>query len=390
MVSFIDFFRMIGIPMNVHSMQLIVPLGISFLTFIAISYLVDIYRNQLQPEKNITNLTLSLIFFPIILAGPIQRPSTLLPQIRKPRKFEFEQASDGLRQILWGLFVKMVVADNLASIVNVIFPEKGRFNGITLALGAIMFSIQIYADFSAYSNMAIGTARLLGFNLMQNFRYPYFASNIADFWKRWHISLTTWFRDYIFLPLSYVISRRIKPERVLFVKTEMIIYSSGIFITWLLTGFWHGAKWTFLLWGMIHAVFLILHHALRKPRKRLLAVKGFHTGIIVIVVERTSMLVIVVISMIFFRVNLVYGGWRYITLMGKKPFLTLPEEIPLKMIIPVFILFFVEWIQRDKLHGLDFTGSTKPIVFRWSVYLVLLILILLFKNNPQQFYYFRF
>ena len=388
--SFLDFFRLFGIFMNFHSIRLIVPLGISFMTFLAVSYLVDIYRKQLLPEKNLVNLSLSFSFFPILLAGPIQRPITLLPQIKSQRIFEYTAATDGLRQVLWGLFVKIVIADNCALYVNEVFTMKPEYGGSTMILGAILFAIQIYADFSAYSNIAIGSARLLGFNLMQNFNYPYFATDIKDFWKRWHISLTTWFRDYVFIPLSYFISRKIKSDKFLFIKTDLVIYGVGIFITWLVTGLWHGAKATFIVWGMIHALFLILHQVQRKPRKRLLTspnafLRAGYKGI-----ARIFTLCIVLVSWIVFRAADIGSALDYLTRSVSGTILTLPKDFPTLLLFPISIFFIIEWLQRNKLHGLGFSKTGKYRVFRWSLYFTLLLLMFFYQKTPQEFFYFRF
>ena len=234
--GFIDLVSAFGYNLPLHTTKIILPLGISFYTFISLSYIIDVYKKTTSANKNIIEVLLSLSFFPIILAGPIQRPSSLLPQISSKRVFRYDQVTDGLRQILWGLFVKVVVADNLAFYVNDIFNNYPEYNGSTLFLGVLLYSVQIYADFSGYSNMAIGTAKLFGFNLMQNFNYPYFSRNILDFWKRWHISLTTWFRDYIFLPISFSISWKIKSEKVLYIHTDIFIYIVASILTWFLTG----------------------------------------------------------------------------------------------------------------------------------------------------------
>jgi len=246
--SFIDLAAVIGYDLPESTTKIILPLGISFYTFLSVSYLIEIYRKNLKADRNIFHVLLTLGFFPIILAGPIQRPISLLPQISARREFNYNQAVDGLRQILWGLFVKVVVADNLAVEVDNIFKNVTDAGGSTLFLGIVLYSVQIYADFSGYSNMAIGAAKLFGINLMRNFAYPYFARDITEFWKRWHISLTTWFRDYIFLPLSFNISWKIKTEKVLLIKSDHFIYITAGIVVWFLTGLWHGANYTFIIW----------------------------------------------------------------------------------------------------------------------------------------------
>ena len=208
--SFIDLISLIGYNLPRSTTKIILPLGISFYTFLSLSYLIDIQRKTLKANKNLEEVLLALSFFPIILAGPIQRPVSLLPQIGKKREFNYAQAADGLKQILWGLFTKVVIADNLAVLVDELFLNYSDYSGSTLFIGAIFYSIQIYADFSGYSDMAIGIAKLFGFSLMRNFAYPYFSRDITEFWKRWHISLVTWFRDYVFFPISFSVSWRLK------------------------------------------------------------------------------------------------------------------------------------------------------------------------------------
>lgn len=223
--GFIDFVSLLGYQIEGTTIDIILPLGISFYTFLSLSYLLDISRGTISADKNLINVLLTLGFFPIILAGPIQRPSTLLPQIRTSRVFNYQQVSDGLRQILWGLFVKIAVADNLMPFVDEVFENYSGNPGSRLLAGALSYTVQIYADFSGYSHIAIGTASILGFRLMKNFNYPYFARDITDFWKRWHISLTTWFRDYLFLPVSFTISWKVKTEKVLMIRTDLFISS---------------------------------------------------------------------------------------------------------------------------------------------------------------------
>ncbi len=267
--GFINLVSLVGYDLPRSTTKIILPLGISFYVFLSLSYIIDIYKKNLNANRNIIEVLLALSFFPIILAGPIQRPVSLLPQITKRREFNYSQAVDGLKQILWGLFVKVVIADNLAVFVDDFFLNYSNYSGSTLLLGAIFYSIQIYADFSGYSDMAIGIAKLFGFSLMRNFAYPYFSRDITEFWKRWHISLTTWFRDYVFLPISFTVSWRIKGEKILFIKTDLFIYIVASTITWFLTGLWHGANYTFIIWGLIHGFFLIVYRIQKNPRKKL-------------------------------------------------------------------------------------------------------------------------
>ena len=249
--SFINLFSKFGIILQYPSLSIILPIGISFYTFLSISYIIDVYQKKIANSVNIIHVLLALSFFPIILAGPIQRPVSLISQINNKRIFNYSFATNGLKQILWGLFMKVVIADRCALIVNQIFQNFSIHKGSTLLSGGLFYTIQVYSDFAGYSLIALGVSKLFGFDLMKNFAYPYFSRDITQFWKRWHISLTTWFRDYVFLPISYQLSRRFPSEKVLFIKTDIFIYFIGISLTWLLTGLWHGGNYTFVLWELL-------------------------------------------------------------------------------------------------------------------------------------------
>ena len=252
--SFAAAFTWFGHPIEATRLDIILPVGISFYTFQTLSYTIDIYRKQLQPANNLIDFLTFVSFFPQLVAGPIERATNLLPQFSKERHFDLEKAIDGMRQILWGLFKKVVVADNCAIWVNDIFANYGDYSGSTLLLGAILFAFQIYCDFSGYSDIAIGVARLFGFNLMRNFAFPYFSRDIAEFWRRWHISLSTWFRDYLYIPLGG--SRG---------GTSMKVRNT--FAIFLVSGFWHGASWTFLVWGLLNALYFLPLLLLKQNRK---------------------------------------------------------------------------------------------------------------------------
>lgn len=383
--SFIDLVSLFGYELPESTTNIILPLGISFYTFLSISYIIDIYKKNLTADKSVIHVLLTLSFFPIILAGPIQRPTTLLPQISKPRNFDLSQAKDGLRQLLWGFFVKIAIADKLAYHADNIFLNFPGYYGSTLFIGALFYSIQIYADFSGYSNIAIGTAKLFGINLMRNFAYPYFARDITEFWKRWHISLTTWFRDYLFLPLSFSISWRIRTEKVLFIKTDLFIYIVASLVVWFLTGLWHGANYTFIVWGMIHGFFLIIYQWQRKPRKKFfkkIGINNDHKGIVTSEIIFT--LFIVVLSWIFFRSTDLNNAFLYIDRMFSSSLFLMPEIFPGDMVLLTVLFIFSEWLQRNKEHALQFESVIKYRPVRWGVYYLLVILILLFLGETQQ------
>lgn len=257
-----QFARLFGIESDFLLLHLILPVGISFYTFQALSYSIDVYRKQLQPTHDIVAFTAFLSFFPQLVAGPIERATNLLPQFQRKRHFDYVQAVDGMRQILWGLFKKIVVADNCATYVDTVFADISNQSGSTLLLAAVLFTFQIYGDFSGYSDIAIGTAKLFGIKLMRNFNVPYFSRDIAEFWRRWHISLTTWFRDYVYIPLggSRPDTSSLSPNSLF--ASSPTAYTKCIavrntFIIFLLSGFWHGANWTFVLWGAYHALLFV-------------------------------------------------------------------------------------------------------------------------------------
>ena len=388
--GFIDLFSLFGYKGMGMSLNVILPLGISFYTFLSISYILDIYKGQTSAGKDFFNVMLSLSFFPIILAGPIQRPSTLLPQIRTPRKFEYSLAADGLRQILWGLFVKIVIADNLSPFVDEVFSNYSALQGSTLFVGALFYTIQIYADFSGYSHIAIGVASILGFRLMQNFKTPYFVRDIVDFWKRWHISLTTWFRDYLFLPVSFSISWRIKTGKVLLIRTDLFIYIIASLLTWFLTGLWHGASYTFLIWGLMHGLLLILYRIQAKPRKRILKNLNIASdNIWLAIIEGLLTFFFIVITWVIFRSESVHASLGYIQRMLSSSLFTHPGDLPVKEIAFALLFILVEFIQRGKIHPLQFEASVG-FVIRWSIYVCLVAIILFFGGSARQFIYFQF
>ena len=242
--SFADGLSVLGIKTSLWTLQVILPIGISFYTFHGLSYVIDIYKNRIKPEKNFIDYAVFVSFFPLLVAGPIERTTHLLPQIQKKRIFDYAKAADGLRQILWGLFKKIVIADNCAEYANIIFNNNADYGGSTHILGALFFTFQIYCDFSGYSDIAIGTAHLFGIDLLRNFSFPYFSRDIAEFWRRWHISLSTWFRDYLYIPLGGS-------------KGGIWMKVKNTFIIFLVSGFWHGANWTFIIWGFLNALYIM-------------------------------------------------------------------------------------------------------------------------------------
>jgi D-alanyl-lipoteichoic acid acyltransferase DltB (MBOAT superfamily) len=393
--GFIHLISLTGYNLSRSTTKIILPLGISFYVFLSLSYIIDIYKKNLIANRNIIEVLLALSFFPIILAGPIQRPVTLLPQIFKKREFNYNQAVDGLKQILWGLFVKVVIADNLAVYADDFFLNYSNYSGSTLVLGAVFYSFQIYADFSGYSDMAIGIAKLFGFSLMRNFAYPYLSRDITEFWKRWHISLTTWFRDYVFLPISFTVSWRIKGEKILFLKTDLFIYIIASTITWFLTGLWHGANYTFIVWGMIHGFFLVVYRLQKKTRKKFFKRMGIDNNHLVpVFLETVLTLSIVMIAWIFFRAEDINQAIKYISEIFSSSLFTIPHFLGMRRALVLIVLLagfvYIEWYGREQQYAISNLGINWKRPFRYALYYAIIIAIICFSGKPQQFIYFQF
>ena len=393
--SFIHLLSLAGYNLTRSTTKIILPLGISFYVFLSLSYIIDIYKKNIIANRNIIEVLLTLSFFPIILAGPIQRPVTLLPQIIKKREFNYAQAVDGLKQILWGLFVKVVIADNLAVYADDFFLNYSNYSGSTLLLGAVFYSFQIYADFSGYSDMAIGIAKLFGFSLMRNFAYPYLSRDIMEFWKRWHISLTTWFRDYVFLPLSFTLSWRIKGGKILFLKKDLFIYVIASTIIWFLTGLWHGANYTFIVWGMIHGFFLIVYRLQKKPRKKFFKRIGIDdNNLVPVFLETLLTLSIVMIAWIFFRAENINQAIKYISEIFSASLFTIPHFLGMQKALVIIILLagfvYIEWYGREQQFAISNLGISWKKPYRYALYYAIIVAIILFSGKPQQFIYFKF
>ena len=399
-----EFAELFGIESDFLLLHLILPVGISFYTFQALSYSIDVYRKQIAPTHDIVAFTAFLSFFPQLVAGPIERATNLLPQFQKKRTFDYTTAVDGMRQILWGLFKKIVVADNCATYVDTVFADISGQSGSTLVLVAVLFTFQIYGDFSGYSDIAIGTAKLFGIKLMRNFNVPYFSRDIAEFWRRWHISLTTWFRDYVYIPLGG--SRPALPAR-LEVKDERLkarytkwIAVRNTFIIFLLSGFWHGANWTFVLWGAYHALLFVPLLLLNKNRRYRDTVATItlpdgtiKTKWLPSLKEAGQMLLtfaLAVLGWIIFRVQEVGDVWIYVTNISQSSLFTMPMVIVglKKTCLAIGILLVVEWFNRAKSHALDI--ATLHPILRYICYYALILIMLEYGANAQSFIYFQF
>ncbi len=357
-------------------LHVILPVGISFYTFQALSYSIDVYRGKLEPVRDIVQFFAYVSFFPQLVAGPIERATNLLPQFGKQRTFSYDQAVDGLRQMLWGLFKKMAIADNCAVFVDEVFGNHTAYDGASLALAAVLFAFQIYADFSGYSDIAIGVAKLFGIKLMRNFNNPYFSRDIAEFWRRWHISLTTWFRDYVYIPLGG--SRTTKAK---IVRNTLIIF--------LVSGFWHGANWTFIAWGAFHALlFLPLILAGRNRKYTDTVAVGRWLPSWKECLQMTLTFLLVVVGWIFFRADTISMAASYLCgLLG-------PWHNPFNMkmmpaLLYIAVMMTAEWFQRDKQHGLDLQHVTSHFV-KFTIYYILIFIIFIAQKGSETFIYFQF
>ena len=367
--NFISAFESIGYHIPAVTLKIILPVGISFYTFQSLSYTTDVFRRKMKPTTDFVSFAAFISFFPQLVAGPIERAFNLLPQFHKKRLFDLNLAVKGMRQILWGLFKKIVIADTLSTYVDAIFNSYEVLPGSTLLLGAIYFAVQIYCDFSGYSSIAIGTARLFGFTLLQNFSYPYFSTNVSQFWRKWHISLTSWFRDYIYIPMG--------GSRGSLTKT--IFNTLFVFA---LSGFWHGANWTFGIWGLLNGMYLIPNLILKN--KKVISENNVF-GIF-------SMLFtfgLITFSWIFFRSTNLAQAFEYINGLFSKSLFTYPVQHGMAITIPlIVILFGVEWIRKKEIEL--FQPQNIHFILRWIIYLVMIIICLAFFKQNQSFIYFQF
>ena len=378
--SFAELMTLFGIKTDWVTLDIILPVGISFYTFQALSYSIDVYRGKINATHDIIAFFAYISFFPQLVAGPIERATNLLPQMLKKRKFDYALSVDGCRQILWGFFKKLVVADNCAIAVDTIWNNYQNESGFTLLIGGVLFAFQIYGDFSGYSDIAIGTAKLFGINLKQNFNFPYFSRNIAEFWRRWHISLTTWFKDYLYIPLGG--SRCSMPRVIL--NTIIIFAISGI---------WHGANWTFVIWGLYNALLFIPLLLSKRNRTYLdVVAKG---KILPTIKESASIFttfILAVFGWIIFRSSSITEAINYIGIIFSKSIFSFDIPYGKSAMIGIAVMIFIEWLNRDKKHGLQFdnTGVTKFSTVRYILYYAIIISTILFMGINQTFIYFQF
>jgi alginate O-acetyltransferase complex protein AlgI len=377
--NWINAWEFFGIKMHRSTLSIILPVGISFYTFQTLSYTIDVYRKKLQPTNDFIAFASFVSFFPQLVAGPIERASNLLPQFYKKRVFNYEIAKNGIALIVWGLFKKMVIADSCAVYVNAIFEDYESKDSLTLILGAVYFAFQIYGDFSGYSDVAIGVSRLFGFNLMRNFNYPYFSRDIAEFWRRWHISLSTWFRDYLYIPIGGSRGSKLKQLR-----NVMIIFT--------VSGFWHGPNWTFVFWGVLNALYFIPLLLQNKNRKNLdeINTNKYLLPNIKVLFQIVCTFILTCIAWVFFRSESLLDAFEYlkriVLLEDVKLFKYLSiERYAIELLPIVILLLIIEWFSKEKEH---------PIMGKYmhtKLYIVVLLIIIFgVYSSPSDFIYFQF
>ncbi|MFD0933331.1 MBOAT family O-acyltransferase [Psychroflexus salinarum] len=376
--NFSGAFSLLGYEIPTTSLNIILPVGISFYTFQTLSYTIDVYKRILKPTRDFIGFSAFVSFFPQLVAGPIERATNLLPQFYNKRKFDYAYAVLGMRQILWGLFKKIVIADNCARYANEIFTNYAEYNSSTLILGALFFTFQIYGDFSGYSDIAIGVSRLFGFKLMKNFAFPYFSRDIGEFWRRWHISLSTWFRDYLYIPLGG--SR---------VTTKLKV--RNIFIIFLVSGFWHGANWTFIIWGGLNAVYFLPLMLTNKNRT--------YTGDIAENASLPSLkelkgmfvtFILTVFAWIFFRAENLSHALNFIGRIFTEHTFSMPSIRPTDLFVLLFVFFLVEWVGRKNEFAIEKLVLYDFNYLKYPFYIIIFICIFVFQGSKQEFIYFQF
>jgi len=380
--NFVSAFSFFGQDIQPNTLNIILPVGISFYTFQTLSYTIDVYRRKLEPTRDFIAFSAFVSFFPQLVAGPIERATNLLPQFYKSRKFVYAQAVEGCRQILWGLFKKIVIADNCAEYANQIFNNSADLNGSSLVLGAIFFTFQIYGDFSGYSDIAIGTSKLFGFNLMQNFAFPYFSRDIAEFWRRWHISLSTWFRDYLYIPLGGS-------------RGNTSVKVRNVFIIFVVSGFWHGANWTFIIWGALNAVYFLPLLLTDNNRNHLGTVA--EGKLLPNLKEVFSILLtfgLIVLAWIFFRAESITHALSYMSELISLSIFEIPNyrglRLSLTVMCLVLLMIVLEWLGRQHSFCLQKLELKLNKPSRYIFYYTIIILVFWFGNKEEQFIYFQF
>lgn len=368
----------LGIRVDPWTLNVILPVGISFYTFHGLSYVIDIYKGRIKAERNFVDYSVFVSFFPLLVAGPIERATHLLPQLQKNRVFDYTKAADGVRQILWGLFKKVVIADQCAKNANLIFGDYANQSGSTLVAGAVFFAFQIYCDFSGYSDIAVGTARLFGIDLLKNFAYPYFSRDIAEFWRRWHISLSTWFRDYLYIPLGGS-----KGTRWLKIRNTFIIF--------LVSGFWHGANWTFIVWGLLNALYIMPSIIFNTNRANLdIVAQGRYLPSVKEILSIGVTFFLTVFAWIFFRSESLTDAIGYISRMISPSLISMPIIKFRVILVLLFIFIVIEWLGREQPYAIANLGLNWSKSVRWLAYYAILFAIFYYAVPENTFIYFQF
>lgn len=378
--SFARFFNALGWHCNAGTFNIIMPLGISFFTFKLISYVLEVHRCRIGAERDLVSFATYVAFFPTIMSGPIDRPNTFLPQLHTRRDFNYAMAVDGCRQILWGMFKKMVIADNLALAVNPVWENISGYSGSTLLYTAILYAFQLYADFSGYSDMAIGVGKLLGFRITINFRYPYFATNIAEYWRRWHISLTGWLTDYVFMPLNIRFRDYGKWGLLLAILINMIV-----------VGLWHGASWTFVVFGVYHGLLfipLVFSGKFSKKEKLKTGFWGLPSGKDFL--KMTGTFLLVMLGAIIFRAPDSVEAWHYAMRILTASLFSFPVLAGKAGLLFTVIMFVWEWKFRDEEYPLQMRLHKQTVFWRYTSYFFLLLVIYFFSAGSETFIYFQF
>ncbi len=380
--SFAEAAGTLGLKFDPWTLKVILPVGISFYTFHGLSYVIDIYKSRIKAERKFIDYAVFVCFFPLLVAGPIERATHLLPQIKRERTFDYTKAVDGLRQILWGLFKKVVIADQCADFANMIFNNSAAYGGSTLLLGALFFTFQIYCDFSGYSDIALGTGRLFGIELLRNFAFPYFSRDIAEFWRRWHISLSTWFRDYLYVPLGGS-------------KGGMWMRVRNTFIIFIVSGFWHGSNWTFIVWGTLNAIYFLPLLLTNRNRSNLeIVAQGKYLPSLREIFGMLGTFGLTVLAWIFFRAENITHAFQYISGIFSHSFFTVPKFPEMGRAITcialIGVLVLIEWIGREHQYAIARLGFSWKKPIRHIFYYSLIIFIFYYAGKEQQFIYFQF
>ena len=363
-------------------LNIILPIGLSFHTFQAMSYTIEVYRGNQEPEKHFGIYALYVMFYPQLVAGPIERPQNIIHQFHEVKNFNYEKFISGLILMAWGFFKKCVIADRLSVFVNDVYGNVYDYHGIPVIIATVFFAIQIFCDFSGYSDIAIGSARCMGFDLMNNFDRPYLATSISEFWRRWHISLSTWFRDYVYIPMG---GNRVNVKRWYF----------NLIFVFTISGIWHGANWTYVLFGFLHGIYfipLIIKGTMNKKNKiakdKLLP--SFNEFINIV-----STFTLVMLTMIIFRSETIVKAFEYYRGLFSKSFFSIPilhlkDSFLGVTLFFIFLLFCIEWLGRDQQYGIANLFANKPRVYRWSFYYLIAMVIFIFAASNQQFIYLQF